>query len=34
MREYSKTITLTKNGRGLYSLDPVFGCSTGMRKND
>ena len=34
MREYSKIITLTKNGRGLYSLDPIFGCSTGMRKND
>jgi len=34
MREYSKVITLTKNGRGLYSLDPIFGCNTGMQKNN
>lgn len=33
MREYNNIITLTKNGRGLYSLDPVFGCNTGMKNN-
>lgn len=33
MREYSNIITLTKNGRGLYSIDPVFGCNTGMLNN-
>jgi len=34
MREYSNIITLTKNKRGLYSIDPVFGCKTGMLKNN
>jgi len=33
MREYSKNITLTKNGRGLYSLDTIFGCNTGLKRN-
>ena len=33
MREYSNTISLTKNSRGLYSIDPIFGCSTGMEKD-
>lgn len=32
MRSYSTKISLTKNARGVYSLDPSFGCSTGMGK--
>jgi hypothetical protein len=31
MREYSKTISLTKNARGVYSLDPSIGCASGMQ---
>lgn len=30
MREYSNTISLTKNSRGIYSLDPSIGCSSGL----
>jgi len=30
MREYSTKISLTKNSRGIYSLDPSIGCSNGM----
>lgn len=30
MREYSPTISLTKNSRGIYSLDTVMGCASGM----
>lgn len=30
MREYSNTISLTKNDRGIYSLDTSIGCSSGM----
>ena len=30
MREYSTKISLTKNSRGIYSLDPSIGCSSGM----
>lgn len=30
MREYSTKISLTKNARGVYSLDPSIGCSSGM----
>lgn len=30
MREYSQTISLTKNSRGIYSLDTTIGCSSGM----
>lgn len=30
MREYSKITSLTKNKRGIYSLDTSFGCSSGM----
>ena len=33
MREYSDTITLNRNSRGIYSLDTVFGCKTGMDNN-
>ena len=30
MREYSPTISLTKNSRGIYQLDTVMGCASGM----
>jgi hypothetical protein len=30
MREYSNKISLTKNSRGIYSLDTSIGCSSGM----
>jgi hypothetical protein len=30
MREYSKIISLTKNSRGIYSLDTSIGCANGM----
>lgn len=30
MRSYSNKISLTKNSRGIYSLDPSIGCSSGM----
>lgn len=30
MREYSNKISLTKNSRGIYSLDTSIGCNTGM----
>lgn len=30
MREYSTKISLTKNARGVYSLDPSIGCAIGM----
>lgn len=33
MREYSKKISLTKNSRGIYSLDTSIGCSSGMANN-
>lgn len=33
MREYSNIITLSKNKRGCYSLDPIIGCSEGMKNN-
>ena len=33
MREYSNTITLTKNIRGVYSLDTILGCSNVTNKN-
>lgn len=29
MREYSTKISLTKNTRGVYSLDPTMGCASG-----
>ena len=30
MREYSTAISLTKNSRGIYSLDTSIGCASGM----
>ena len=31
MREYSTTISLTNNSRGIFSIDPSIGCSSGMQ---
>ena len=33
MREYKTKISLTKNSRGIYSLDTSIGCSSGMSNN-
>jgi len=33
MREYKNKITLTKNGRGIYTIDPIMGCNSGMKEN-
>lgn len=33
MRNYSKKITLTENGRGIWTIDPIMGCNSGV-KND
>ena len=33
MREYKNKITLTKNARGIYCLDPSVGCNSGMKNN-
>lgn len=33
MREYKSKISLTKNSRGIYSLDTSIGCSSGMSNN-
>lgn len=33
MRHYSSKIALIKNGRGVYSLDPSIGCSSGLKEN-
>lgn len=33
MREYSNVISLTKNSRGIYTLDPIMGCNSGMVEN-
>lgn len=33
MREYSNIITLNKNSRGVYSIDPSIGCTSGMDGN-
>ncbi len=30
MRSYSSRISLTKNSRGIYSLDPSIGCASGL----
>jgi hypothetical protein len=34
MREYKNKITLTKNGRGIYTLDPIIGCNSGLKYDD
>jgi hypothetical protein len=33
MRNYSNVISLTKNSRGVYSIDPIIGCTTGTKDN-
>jgi hypothetical protein len=33
MRSYSNKITLTENGRGIWTIDPIMGCKTGVKKN-
>jgi hypothetical protein len=33
MRLYSNKISLTKNARGVYSLDPSIGCNSGIKNN-
>lgn len=33
MRNFSNTISLTKNARGVYSIDPILGCSSGTAIN-
>ena len=33
MRSYSKKITLSENGRGIWTIDPIMGCRTGIEKN-
>ena len=33
MRSYNNTITLTENGRGIWTIDPIMGCNSGL-KND
>ncbi len=33
MRDYSNKITLTKNSRGIYSLDTSMGCTSGTKNN-
>lgn len=33
MREYSNLISLTKNSRGIYSLDTSIGCNSGLKNN-
>jgi hypothetical protein len=30
MRRYSNKITLTENGRGIWTIDPIMGCKTGV----
>jgi hypothetical protein len=32
-RQYSSVISLTKNARGVYSLDPSIGCGSGLLNN-
>jgi len=33
MRSYNKKITLTENGRGIWTLDPIMGCKSGIEKD-
>lgn len=33
MRSYSKKITLTENGRGIWTIDPIMGCKSGVEKD-
>lgn len=31
MRNYSNKITLTENGRGIWTIDPIMGCNSGVK---
>lgn len=33
MKLYSDIISLTKNERGIYSIDPIMGCASGVKNN-
>ena len=33
MREYKNKISLSKNKRGIYSIDPTLGCYGGTKEN-
>ena len=33
MRSYSTKITLTENGRGIWTIDPIMGCKSGIKKD-
>jgi hypothetical protein len=33
MRNYSNKITLTENGRGIWVLDPIMGCASGVESD-
>lgn len=33
MRSYSNKITLAENGRGIWNLDPIMGCKSGVTEN-
>lgn len=33
MKEYSNQIALIKNSRGIYSIDPIMGCESGLLRN-
>jgi len=33
MRSYSKQITLTENGRGIWTIDPIMGCKSGLEED-
>jgi len=33
MRSYSNKITLTENGRGIWTIDPIMGCKSGLKKD-
>jgi len=33
MRSYSNKITLTENGRGIWTIDPIMGCKSGIERN-
>ena len=34
MRTYKNIISLSKNGRGIWDLDTIKGCESGLLEND
>lgn len=32
MKSYNNKITLTENGRGIWTIDPIMGCKSGLEK--